>query len=53
MGIEERIAHGAIRFSLSRFNTDAEIDRALEIIPSAIGKLQALQLNESPTISTG
>jgi cysteine desulfurase len=29
MKIEDKIAHGAIRFSLSRYTTDAEIDRAL------------------------
>lgn len=43
MGIEPAVAHGAIRFSLSRFNTDADIDRALEIIPAAIDRLAKLQ----------
>jgi cysteine desulfurase len=42
MGIEERVAHGAIRFSLSRFTTDAEIDRALEALPGVIGRLRAV-----------
>src|SRR6185437_4962019 len=39
MGIDEKIAHGAIRFSLSRFTTDAEIDGSLEVLPGIIAKL--------------
>ncbi len=42
MGLDERIAHGAVRFSLSRETTDAEIDRALEIIPEVVNKLAGL-----------
>jgi cysteine desulfurase len=40
MRIEPRLAHGAIRFSLSRYTTDEEIDRALEILPQVIGRLR-------------
>lgn len=43
MGIAEEWAHGTIRFSLSRFTTDDEIDRALTIIPEVIERLQQLQ----------
>ena len=42
MKIDEKIAHGAIRFSLSRYTTDAEIDRALEVLPRVIAKLRAV-----------
>lgn len=42
MGIEERIAHGAIRFSLSRFSTRAEVDRVLTIVPQLLSKLTVL-----------
>jgi cysteine desulfurase len=42
MGIDDRIAHGAIRFSLSKFTTDAEIDRALAVLPGIINKLRAV-----------
>jgi NAD(P)-dependent dehydrogenase (short-subunit alcohol dehydrogenase family) len=31
MKIDEKIAHGAIRFSLSRYSTDAEIERVLGV----------------------
>jgi cysteine desulfurase len=42
MGVDERIAHGAVRFSLSRYTTDAEIDSAIAIIPGAIERLRAV-----------
>ena len=40
MKIDEIIAHGAIRFSLSRETTDADIDNALAIIPPVIQRLR-------------
>jgi cysteine desulfurase len=40
MRIDEKIAHGAIRFSLSRYTTDAEIDRALAVLPGVIKRLR-------------
>jgi cysteine desulfurase len=40
-GIAEPVAHGAIRFSLSRYTTDDEIDRAIEIVPQVIARLRA------------
>ena len=42
MQIDERIAHGAIRFSLSRFTSDAELNRALEALPGLIDRLRAV-----------
>src|SRR5437016_1289078 len=42
MKIDEKIAHGSIRFSLSRFTTDAEIDQALEVMPRVIERLRAV-----------
>jgi cysteine desulfurase len=42
MGIEPKVAHGAIRFSLSRYTTDAEIDRALQVLPGIITRLRAV-----------
>src|SRR5204862_5453572 len=42
MRIDEKLAHGAIRFSLSRYTTGAEVDRALEILPGVISKLRAV-----------
>jgi len=42
MNIDERIAHGAIRFSLSRYTTEAEIERAMEVLPGVVEKLRAV-----------
>ena len=39
MGIPEPIAHGSVRFSLSRMTTQADIDRALEVVPKVVGRL--------------
>ena len=40
MAVDEKVAHGAIRFSLSRYTTDAEIDRALGVLPGIIARLR-------------
>jgi cysteine desulfurase len=42
MGVPYTAAHGAIRLSLSRYNTDAEVDRVLEVLPGVIGRLREL-----------
>lgn len=42
MAIDERLSHGAIRFSLSRYTTNAEVDRALAVLPGVIAKLRAV-----------
>lgn len=42
MGIDDRLAHGAVRFSLSSETTDAEIDRAVDIVPEVVNKLATL-----------
>jgi len=42
MKLPERIAHGAVRFSLSRYTTEEEIAQALEILPGIIARLRTL-----------
>ena len=39
MGVPEPVAHGSVRFSLSRQTTRADIDRALEVVPKVVGRL--------------
>ncbi len=39
MGVPEPLAHGSIRFSLSRNTTEAEIDKAIEIVVAAANQL--------------
>jgi len=42
MGLPYTILHGSIRFSLCRYNTEAEIDRVLEVMPGIIQRLRDL-----------
>jgi cysteine desulfurase len=42
MGLPYTILHGSIRFSLSRYTTDAEVDRVLEVMPGIVERLRAL-----------
>jgi cysteine desulfurase len=42
MGLSDERARASLRFSLGRFNTESEVERALEIIPEAIDKLRRL-----------
>ena len=42
MGVPFTCAHGSIRFSLSRFNTDAEIDLIIKELPPVIKRLREM-----------
>lgn len=42
MGVPYTAVHGSIRFSLSRYTTDKDIDRVLEVMPNIIRKLREL-----------
>jgi cysteine desulfurase len=42
MGVPFTCAHGSIRFSLSRFNTDAEIDLIIRELPPVIKRLREM-----------
>jgi cysteine desulfurase len=42
MGIPYTAAHGTIRFSLSRYNSEAEIDRVIAVAPPIIAQLRKL-----------
>ena len=42
IGINDRLAHTGIRFSLSRFTTEEEIDRTIEVIDKAVKRLRAI-----------
>lgn len=40
MGVPYTAAHGSIRFSLSRYNTQKEIDKVIEVLPPIIKRLR-------------
>ncbi len=41
-GSDSELAHTGVRFSLSRFNTEEQIDYAIEVIKNAVTRLRAL-----------
>jgi cysteine desulfurase len=42
MGLPYTTLHGSIRFSLSRYTTEAEIDKVIEVMPDIVERLRAL-----------
>ncbi|KUO39763.1 MAG: cysteine desulfurase NifS [Hadesarchaea archaeon DG-33-1] len=42
IGVKPEVAHGAIRFTLSRYNTSEEIDYVLEVLPRVIENLRKI-----------
>jgi len=42
MGIPYTAAHGTIRFSLSRYSTEEEVDRVIQVVPEIVGQLRKL-----------
>lgn len=42
IGLPHEIAHGSVRLSLGRENTEADVDEMLKIIPDVIEKLRAM-----------
>ena len=47
MGLSDERLRGSLRFSFGRFNTEADVDRAVEIIPRAIAKIRSLAPREA------
>jgi cysteine desulfurase len=42
MGVPRPLALGSLRLSLGPASTDADVDRALEVIPPAVAQLRRL-----------
>ncbi len=42
MGVPYTAAHGSIRFSLSRYTTEAEVERVLEVLPPIVERLRSM-----------
>jgi len=42
LGLSDELAHSSIRFSMGRFSTEDDVDRAVELIHNAVGKLREL-----------
>lgn len=52
MGLTPAEARGSLRLSLSRLTTAAEIDRALTIIPAAVGRIRAATKGKGAVATT-
>jgi cysteine desulfurase len=54
MKVSDERARGSMRFSFGRFNTERDVNKALEIVPKAIAKLRGLSVasavRESATV---
>ncbi|MBR6556454.1 MAG: aminotransferase class V-fold PLP-dependent enzyme, partial [Clostridia bacterium] len=42
MGLSHEEAHGSLRLSLGRYNTEEDVDRILEALPPIVEKLRAM-----------
>jgi cysteine desulfurase len=42
MGLPAEIAHGSLRFSLGKANTEQDIDKVIEVLPPIVEKLRAM-----------
>jgi cysteine desulfurase len=51
MGVEPRVAHGSVRFSIGRETTEGEIEKAIEVIVEAVGKLRGSWGAAAPRIA--
>ncbi|MBC7224916.1 MAG: cysteine desulfurase NifS, partial [Anaerolineae bacterium] len=49
LGLPHEVAHGSLRLTLGRSNTEEQIDRVLEILPGIVQKLRAM----SPLYAAG
>jgi cysteine desulfurase len=42
LGLPHEIAHGSIRFSFSKYNTQSDVDKVLEVMPGIVDKLRKM-----------
>jgi cysteine desulfurase len=52
MNVPYTAAQGSIRFSLGRYNTDADIDTTLQVLPEIIAKLAAMSPYQEELLAT-
>ncbi len=50
IGLPDALAYASLRFGVSRFTTDAEIDYVLDTLPAVVGRLRALSSGRAPLL---
>ena len=48
LGLPPEVAHGSLRFTLGRENTEDEINRILDVLPGIISTLRAMSPTYKP-----
>ena len=51
MKVNDERARGSMRFSFGRFNSETDVDKALEVVPNAISKLRGLSSASAVRVS--
>jgi cysteine desulfurase len=49
MGLDDEAARASLRFGVGRFNTEEDVDRAIDRVVEAVGRLRAHSAAWSPT----
>ncbi|WP_343700124.1 aminotransferase class V-fold PLP-dependent enzyme [Chitinophaga sp.] len=52
MGLEEELAHSSLRFSVSRFTTEEEIDHAIRSVTAVVEMQRKLRIDMPPAAAT-
>lgn len=42
IGLPHEIAHGSLRFSLGKYNTEEDVDKVIEVLPGIVERLRAM-----------
>ncbi len=42
IGLPHEIAHGSLRFSFGKYNTDEDVDKVIEVLPGIVERLRAM-----------
>ncbi len=51
MGIHDHMGHGALRFSLGRYNTEEEVDFVIRELPAIVSRLRKWSPSKAKTVS--
>ena len=51
LGRDDELARGAIRFSFGKDNTEEDVDRVLEVLPTAVSNLRRLSPRSASALS--